>query len=171
VVTQAIAVDSVSALVGLVDNGVTLDRMQMSILNDSGSNTFADAVTNGVSQAPTGTLSKTGFPNNGLNFSFATAPVLQPGTYWLELQSNQGGSLKTRWLQQNTTSQVSNTITTAGSFENRNYYLGNYQTAGRAFGAQIGGELVSAVPEPQTYAMMLAGLGLVAGVARRRGRR
>ena len=168
VVTQAITVDHVNALVGLVDAGVTAARMQMSILNDSGSNTFASAVANGVSLAPTGTISTTGFPNVGIDFSFATAPVLQPGTYWLELQSNQGGSLKTRWLQQNTTSTVSNTITTAGSFANRNYFLGAYNTAGKAFGAQIVGEQVSAVPEPQSIALMLAGLALLGGVAQRR---
>lgn len=31
--------------------------------------------------------------------------------------------------------------------------------------------MITAVPEPETYAMMLAGLGLMAGVARRRGKR
>ena len=51
--------------------------------------------------------------------------------------------------------------------------------AGRAYinfhttqftGGEIRGNIVSAVPEPESYALVLAGLALVAGVARRRGR-
>jgi hypothetical protein len=51
--------------------------------------------------------------------------------------------------------------------------------AGRAYinfhtvqfgGGEIRGNLVVAVPEPETYALLLAGLAVVAGVARRRGR-
>jgi len=37
-------------------------------------------------------------------------------------------------------------------------------------GGEIRGNIVVAVPEPETYALMLAGLAVVAGVARRRGR-
>ena len=36
------------------------------------------------------------------------------------------------------------------------------------YGATVGSPLVAAVPEPQTYAMLLAGLGLLGWVARRR---
>lgn len=51
--------------------------------------------------------------------------------------------------------------------------------AGRAYinfhttqfgGGEIRGNLVVAVPEPETYALLIAGLAVVAGVARRRGR-
>ena len=38
-------------------------------------------------------------------------------------------------------------------------------------GGEIRGNIVAAVPEPETYALMLGGLAVVAGVARRRGRR
>ena len=38
-------------------------------------------------------------------------------------------------------------------------------------GGEIRGNIVVAVPEPETYALMLGGLALVAGVARRRARR
>ena len=38
-------------------------------------------------------------------------------------------------------------------------------------GGEIRGNIVTAVPEPETYALMLGGLAIVAGVARRRGRR
>jgi CHRD domain/PEP-CTERM motif len=37
-------------------------------------------------------------------------------------------------------------------------------------GGEIRGNLVVAVPEPETYALLLAGLAVVTGVARRRGR-
>jgi PEP-CTERM motif len=53
---------------------------------------------------------------------------------------------------------------------NPNYYLNVIGkvtgSKGGSYGAQI--DLVSAVPEPETYAMMLAGLGLMGAVARRR---
>ena len=51
--------------------------------------------------------------------------------------------------------------------------------AGRAYinfhttqftGGEIRGNIVSAVPEPESYALMLAGVAVIAGVARRRGR-
>ena len=35
-------------------------------------------------------------------------------------------------------------------------------------GFNVGSASVSAVPEPETYAMMLAGLGLMGAIARRR---
>jgi hypothetical protein len=37
-------------------------------------------------------------------------------------------------------------------------------------GGEIRGNIVAAVPEPETYALMLGGLAIVAGVARRRAR-
>jgi hypothetical protein len=51
--------------------------------------------------------------------------------------------------------------------------------AGRAYinfhttqftGGEIRGNIVSAVPEPESYALVLAGLAVIAGVARRHGR-
>lgn len=46
----------------------------------------------------------------------------------------------------------------------------SFSAAGKAdgIGGYIGNVVVAAVPEPETYAMMLAGLGLVGAVARRR---
>src|SRR6185295_14401256 len=52
--------------------------------------------------------------------------------------------------------------------------------AGRAYinfhttqftGGEIRGNIVAAVPDPETYALILGGLAIVAGVARRRARR
>lgn len=46
----------------------------------------------------------------------------------------------------------------------------SFSAAGKAdgIGGYIGNVVVAAVPEPETYAMLLAGLGLVGAVARRR---
>jgi hypothetical protein len=41
-------------------------------------------------------------------------------------------------------------------------------TTNKSFGSYLDGVSVSAVPEPETYAMLLAGLGLMATIARRR---
>ena len=94
--------------------------------------------------------------------------MLTPGTYWLELESDQGGTLKTRWLQQRSTTDVFNVVTTAGSVIERNYFLGAYNTSGKAFGFALNGELVSAVPEPQSMALVLAGVALLGFSAQRR---
>ena len=65
-----------------------------------------------------------------------------------------------------TSFSISNVITSAG-----NYYL---EVSGKAGGLSGGlysgsiGSTVSPVPEPETYAMLLAGLGLMSAIARRR---
>jgi hypothetical protein len=45
------------------------------------------------------------------------------------------------------------------------YSLHSYAGTG---GQEVQGTITSAVPEPESYAMMLAGLGLMASIARRR---
>lgn len=42
--------------------------------------------------------------------------------------------------------------------------------AGASYGGSIGAVPVSAVPEPETFAMLLAGLGLMGAIARRRNK-
>jgi len=57
-----------------------------------------------------------------------------------------------------------------GKNDGKRYFLGDMQAHYGIAGELVeGGQLyVTAVPEPSTYAMMLAGIGLFAGVARRR---
>jgi len=49
-------------------------------------------------------------------------------------------------------------------------YSFSYQNGGDNFGALLDNVSVSAVPAPETYAMLLAGLGLVSFMARRKRR-
>jgi len=48
------------------------------------------------------------------------------------------------------------------------FVAGTYLVNGGAYGGQIFGSPLAAVPEPATVLMLLAGLALVAGAARRR---
>ena len=58
------------------------------------------------------------------------------------------------------------------SFSFSNLAAGTYRLAASGsvdgFGAAFGGYTVTAVPEPETFAMLLAGLGLMGTIARRR---
>lgn len=81
-----------------------------------------------------------------------------------------------------------NPTTAAGAPRSASFGTGNNTTfaaqlanilAGRAYinfhttqfgGGEIRGNLVVAVPEPETYALLIAGLAIIAGAARRRGR-
>lgn len=78
---------------------------------------------------------------------------LAAGTYWLGI--NHDASSQVGWTYAYSTSQPDNAVVSNGSdtFINR-----------RALAFTI-----SAVPEPETYAMLLAGLGLVGFAVRRQG--
>ena len=51
-----------------------------------------------------------------------------------------------------------------------NYYLIVSGTATGLSGGKYNGAITTAVPEPETFAMLLAGLGLMGGIARRRSK-
>ena len=46
---------------------------------------------------------------------------------------------------------------------------GNLETTTAPFNATVGGLMITPVPEPETYGMLLAGLALIGAIARRRG--
>jgi len=59
--------------------------------------------------------------------------------------------------------------TVSALFSNGETRYGTYTLTNEAgFGSKVGITSVSPVPEPETYAMMLAGLGLIGAIARRR---
>jgi len=59
--------------------------------------------------------------------------------------------------------------TVSAHFSNGETRYGTYTLTNEAgFGSQVSITSVTAVPEPETYAMMLAGLGLMGAIARRR---
>jgi hypothetical protein len=167
--SQAVNVSDIRLWLGLTTGTVTNSGISLSILNDN-ANTFGSIIAGATSSNPTGTLSTTGFNSAGFNFSF-TDLTLQPGTYWLQLTSNQGTGNLLRWLAQNSTTGQSSSPGGYGTFNNVTYVLGNYKPAvggvSNVFAAQISG--VSAVPELSTLALMsLAGaMAGVVGLARR----
>lgn len=62
--------------------------------------------------------------------------------------------------------------TVSAIFSNGQTRYGTYVLSNEAgFGSKVGITSVTAVPEPETYAMMLAGLGLIGAIARRRQRK
>ena len=80
--------------------------------------------------------------------------------------SGVGGTVSGKW----DAAEGNNTTLTAqlaNILAGRSYI--NFHTT-QFSGGEIRGNIVVAVPEPETYALMLAGLAVVAGVARRRGR-
>jgi len=59
--------------------------------------------------------------------------------------------------------------TVSAMFSNGETRYGTYTLTNEAgFGSKVGITSVTPVPEPETYAMMLAGLGLIGAIARRR---
>jgi len=117
--------------------------------------------------APGDTVPGNGLP--GIDSAFqltpASAAIMPDETEWSPLGGWSGtcfavGCGYTCWVA------MSYTFTTAGSYVLEvgvvNWSDGNHDS-----GLAFAGNLVP-VPEPQTYAMMLAGLGLLAWAARRR---
>lgn len=122
---------------------------------------------------PSGTI----IPGNGLPTPVATlsppsVPIIPGGPSWAPLGSYSGkcwaaGCGYTGWVE------AFYTIPTTGTYQLQFGVVNANDTAfdsGLAFdGASIGGTTIgSPVPEPQTYAMLLAGLGLIGFVTYRR---
>lgn len=82
----------------------------------------------------------------------AQAETFAPAPY-----SSPNGLLHGYWLTWN------------AHFKHHGHHHHNHDYGHGAHGG--GGGVTAPVPEPETYAMLLAGLGVMAGVARRRGKK
>ncbi len=111
-----------------------------------------------------------------LSHSFAaTAGTAYTATF--DLAGNQRGGSDSLLVNFGTASQTFNLASNAPwntysmSFTanaNTSYDLSFHNAGGDNIGIVLDNVLVSAVPEPETYAMLLAGLGLMGTIARRR---
>lgn len=113
-----------------------------------------------------------GFSANGIkNYSFQ---ITAPGSYEATLTDyNFPDTFTSLALSINKAPTILGSITHAGSFTFNAATTGTYTALvfgkpGTTTGFSSFGLTVAAVPEPETYAMMLAGLGLVGVIARRR---
>lgn len=138
------------------------DNFLLSIFNNSGgvpdiNPIYSFSVGNAVNRVDSGVNDAT-WKSDIYNYSAAIpSTMLVAGTtYWLSVVNNTTGHIDD-WLWENSVSTGSN------AFRNGD---GNGWTS---FDTELAFQLIYApVPEPETYAMMLAGLGLFGLMARRR---
>ena len=117
--------------------------------------TFSQAIVN-----PYIALVSVGQPNLAVAYTFdSNVSVLSSGSnYWGNGTYATAGNTFTG-------SEFNGVLQLQGSFTSMNIAVGQPEYW---HGFNVGSASVSAVPEPETYAMMLAGLGLMGAIARRR---
>lgn len=117
--------------------------------------TFSQAIVN-----PYIALVSVGQPNVAVTYTFdSSAAVLSSGSnYW-------GNGTYTTAGNSFTGLEFNGVLQLQGSFTSMNIAVGQPEYW---HGFNVGSAAVSAVPEPESYALMLAGLGLMSAIARRR---
>ena len=109
-----------------------------------------------------------------ISFSYAANPGVDPGdnplsTFTMMLSPVSGGS---GVLSSNLTGSGSSWATYSGSFTAAGLttlsFLSTDYSGSLPYGAMLDNVSVTAVPEPAEYAMLIAGLGVIGAVARRR---
>lgn len=163
----ALAVDANDWLAGQVifANSVQVNAINAyldDMGNGPGSFTLALYADNSVSHAPGSLLNSASaaFTTTGWNGATNLNWSVGPGTYWVAIEGQDpfnGGFVGVAPV--GAPSPLAHTAFNAGS---------GYQSAdGLSFGLQVD-TTVAAVPEPESYALMLAGLGLIGVIARSR---
>jgi len=146
---QALQINSIKGF--LDDMGLGGGNFNVALYNDNGSNHIGSLVYSG--QATYGTVGWNGL--SGMNLS------VNAGKYWVGFEVDDGTSNFV--AAQYAPNALARTAYTDGSNQNSYHHLN-----GLSFGVQVDATAVAAVPEPETYAMMLAGLGLLGFMSRRR---
>lgn len=143
--SQAFNINSISTYLDDLGNG----GGNFSIALYSDNNNHVGSLINSAA-ATYGNFGWNGVSN--LNWSVAA------GNYWVALEVNDFSNFV---ATQGAPNPLLHTAYTDGSQNN-----GYFSYDGLSFGVQV--DAVAAVPEPETYAMMLAGLGLLGLMARRK---
>ena len=102
----------------------------------------------------------TTYSNAGWNGASNLNWLVSAGNYWVALEVN---DFSTFVASQSAPNPLVHTAYTDGSHNNS--YI-SYD--GLSFGVQVDAATVTAVPEPESYAMLLAGLGLLGWMSRRK---
>jgi hypothetical protein len=151
---QSLQITSIQAYLDEIFPGSGGD-FNVTLYSDNGSNKIGSQLYSGVA-----TYSSTGW--NGLsNLSWAVSS----GKYWVGLEVDGNTQSSSLVAAQYSPNQLANTAFSAdggSSYSYRNI-SGTGLNSNMSFGVQI-----AAVPEPDTYAMLMAGLGLIGFVARRK---
>ena len=147
---QLTSASQIDAVKGYITGANAGDSFTISLYNDSSNHVGSWISSAGAT-----------FGADGWNGVTGQAWNVGPGKYWLALEVQGSDTMAFGTAPLGAPSPLALTAFNAGS---------GYQNYPMSFGLQVNATPTAPVPEPETYAMMLAGLGLIGFTLRRRNK-